>query len=237
MSKKKLLMFVLMITMLKGFTQQHLLTVFFQHTVGNQPLVLGETYKNPFGENMIINRFRYYVSNIVLIDNANKKHVLPNEYYLIDEADSASKIVTIKSPVATIKRIEFLLGVDSIRNVSGVQTGTLDPMKGMFWTWNTGYIFAKLEGTSDSSHAAAHAFSYHIGGYKPGENAARKIVLNLPSANEHPSNIIISANINQWFQSTTNVHIAQTPVCHSTGTLALQIADNYSTMFTIAPIQ
>lgn len=232
---KKLLPGILMLLMLKSFGQQHTIIISFQHKVGNQNLVLGETYKNPFGENITINRFRYYVSNIILIDKNNKRFTQPDEYYLIDEADSVSKTFKIKSSVKEIKALEFLLGVDSIRNVSGVQTGTLDPMKGMFWTWNTGYIYAKLEGTCDSSHAAAHSFTYHIGGYKPGENAARKIVLNLPSStNDLPSIIIINADINKWFQSKTDVHISQTPVCHSTGAMALQIADNYSTMFTIA---
>jgi hypothetical protein len=54
-----------------------------------------------------------------------------------------------------ITGIRFLLGVDSARNVSGIQTGALDPARGMFWTWNSGYVMAKIEGSSPSAHVPA----------------------------------------------------------------------------------
>jgi hypothetical protein len=72
------------------------------------------------------------------------------------------------------------LGVDSIRNVSGIQTGALDPLKGMFWTWNSGYVMAKLEGSSESSNSAGNRFTYHIGGFRPGMNVLKTIDLIIP---------------------------------------------------------
>jgi hypothetical protein len=221
--------------MQKDFGQQHTLTISFCSKVGDQALVLGKTFQNPFGENITISRFKYYVSNIVLIDDNDQSFILSDGSFLIDEADESSKVIKLLSPVKNIKAIGFLLGVDSSRNVSGVQTGALDPMNGMFWTWNTGYIYAKLEGQSDSSHAPAHYFAYHIGGYKQGKNATREIILKLPASlsNKH-SSLTITANIDQWFKSKNTIRIAQVPVCESVGVLALRIADNYSTMFTIA---
>jgi hypothetical protein len=44
----------------------------------------------------------------------------------------------LNTSLKNITAIKFLLGVDSLKNVSGIQTGALDPAKGMFWTWNTG---------------------------------------------------------------------------------------------------
>jgi hypothetical protein len=61
--------------------------------------------------------------------------------------------------------MEFMIGVDSARNNSGAQTGALDPTNGMFWSWSTGYIMAKFEGTSAQSPAAANALKFHIGGF------------------------------------------------------------------------
>ena len=43
------------------------------------------------------------------------------------------------------------LGVDSLRNVTGVQTGALDPAMDMYWTWNTGYVMAKLEAAAQQA--------------------------------------------------------------------------------------
>jgi len=36
------------------------------------------------------------------------------------------------------KSLSFLLGVDTVRNHTGSQTGDLSPSKSMYWNWNTG---------------------------------------------------------------------------------------------------
>jgi hypothetical protein len=119
-------------------------------------------------------------------------------------------------------------------NTQGVMTGDLDPMHGMFWTWNSGYIYARLEGQSDSAKAPAHRFTWDIGGYKANANAARQILLNIP-ANRQGTQFTIEADITKWFDGKTPVKLSRSPTCHEPGTLAMQIADNYSTMFSIAP--
>lgn len=209
----------------------------FRNKVGDDLLQLGATYKNPFGEILVINKFRYYVSNIRLIDVNGQSISVSKDDYLIDEADSASKVIILKTFVTQISAIEFLLGVDSIRNISGVQIGALDPMHGMFWTWNSGYIMAKLEGVSPSAKVPGNLFSHHIGGFKSGENVRRYVRLNIgENIKTNYLKIIIEADINQWFQSTHNIKIADHPICHSPGNLAMQIADNYATMFKIASV-
>jgi hypothetical protein len=137
---------------------------------------------------------------------------------------------------ADLQSISFVIGVDSILNVSGVQTGALDPLNGMFWTWNSGYIVAKLEGKSDSSHAPAHSVNWDVGGFKSPNNASRKIQLTVPVHNSIAADkvIVIEADLLKWFNAQHEIKIAQTPLCHQPGRLAMQLADNYSHMFTIA---
>jgi hypothetical protein len=130
-----------------------------------------------------------------------------------------------------------LLGVDSIKNVSGTQTGALDPLQGMFWTWNTGYIMAKLEGTSPEAATAGHRFTYHIGGFRKGMETARKISLPFHQTVAQVKNLHIQADINQWFMGKSILRISETPVCHSPGILAVRIADNYSRQFSLISIQ
>lgn len=210
-----------------------------QHKVGEQNLQLySTTYKNIWNEPFIINKFRYYITALE-IEFAEGKPSLFSEkkYHLVDEADESSKLIIINKKLIGIKAINFILGVDSIVNTTGAHTGDLDPMKSMFWTWNTGYIYAKLEGTSDSSKAQAHAFSYHIGGYKTNENAVKKISLpiNHQSTN-HITEIIIEADISTWFYGLHDIKISSQPICHQPGKLALSIAENYSKMFSIKSI-
>jgi hypothetical protein len=210
-------------------------TIRFKNWVGNKEVKLfDDTYTDPFGEPFIITKFRYYISHISYTGESNKEVDLPENYYLINEDDSLSKIIQL--PVAGIKSISFLIGVDSMKNVSGVHTGSLDPMNGMFWTWNSGYIFAKLEGQSDSSHAPAHSFTWDVGGFRQHENALRKVKLTLPAGLSSADNTItVNADVLKWFEGIHLLKISQSPVCHQPGKLAMQIADNYSVMFSVAP--
>jgi hypothetical protein len=212
---------------------QKKITLFFHHRIGNTELTLGDTVKNILGDNIVIERFRYYVSNFSITDNKGNTTKLPVEYFLVDEENAPSKQIELMIPDQPVSQINFILGVDSIRNVSGIQTGALDPLKGMFWTWNSGYIMAKLEGSAETVASSGHRFTYHIGGFKKNQNVVKKISLNLPESTSAFQELHLSADINHWFKGTSELKIAETPVCHSPGALAMRIADNYSTMFSI----
>jgi len=217
-----------------GFVTQpsHTITIRFRHKIGARELQLfNETYTNPFGEPMTIIRFKYYISHVSI----NEKE-LSSETFLINEADTVSKILVFTTDVSSPQTLSFVIGVDSLLNVSGVQTGALDPLNGLFWTWNSGYIFAKMEGKSDSSHAPAHAFNWDVGGFRSPYNASRKVQLTIPAAVTNAADpvIVIEADLLKWFNAKHTITIAQSPLCHQPGKLAMQLADNYSTMFTVA---
>jgi len=215
-----------------GNREDKQLIISFHHFIGQQPLVLDDTATNIFNEKMVVRKFKYYISNVVLTTIDGKKHTLPNSYFLIDEADSLSKTIALPHPNKSISNITFMLGVDSIHNCSGIQSGSLDPMHGMFWTWNTGYIFAKLEGHAPLANTAAHSFTFHIGGFKNGENAIKTIQIPIRE-NNATSAIHIKADINAWFNGYEAITIAKNPICHSPGKLALRFANNYAQMFSI----
>lgn len=208
-------------------TQQ--MVLHFQNHFGNERLVPEQSYSLN-GDTLTINRFKYYVSHFELTNEQGKKIILPVQYYLIDAADSVSGNIVLNIPIGQYRSIHFLLGVDSLRNVSGVQSGALDPLHGMFWTWNSGYIMAKLEGTATSSQIAGKQFTYHIGGFKGSNNTARSITLPLNTAD---NKISIIADTKKWFEGPNPLIISKEPVCHSPGTLAVSIANNYANMFSI----
>jgi hypothetical protein len=156
------------------------LQINFRHFVGNDTLVFkSKEYVNELGQKYTVTKFKYYVSNIQLTNDSGKVFS-SEEYFLINEDDVQSKGMSIRNiPPGNYKTLSFILGVDSLRNCSGLQEGALDPIKGMFWAWNTGYIFLKLEGASESSTAQGGIFEYHIGGFKEPANAIRKISLEI----------------------------------------------------------
>ena len=216
------------------------LKVTFQNKVGAQPLVLNTSYTNAHGENYKITDFKYYISNVILVEEGGSETKLPNTYFLIDAANTSSTSFTLNTKGYRFKTVRFLVGVDSTRNVSGVQTGALDPANGMFWTWSTGYIMAKLDGTYTSGTISALNFAYDIGGFLTGENVTRQVSLSLPNAlvlkSTATSELVVAADANAWFKGAYDVKLATDPVSLNPGPLAMKIADNYARMFSVTEV-
>jgi MbnP len=216
----------------------------FQNFVGSQPLTLGGSYTNAFAENFTVNKFKYYITNIELLNTGSgKKKPVPDSYFLVDQANPASLNIDIDAATGSYNAISFLIGVDSIRNVSGAQTGALDPLMDMFWTWNSGYIMAKMEGTSPVSSLPDQMIEYHIGGFKGENNVVRQVILAFPSSLEREvlknSKLIVDvqADLNTWFQNPNSLSITDYPTCTSPGELAKKYSENYSKMFSIYSIE
>ena len=130
------------------------LQINFRHFVGSDSLIFKtKEYVNELGQKYTVTKFKYYISNIQLINDSGKVFS-SEEYFLINEDEPQSKGFSVKDvPPGNYKTLSFIIGVDSLRNCSGLQEGALDPVKGMFWAWNTGYIFLKLEGLSKVTSA------------------------------------------------------------------------------------
>jgi hypothetical protein len=211
-----------------------------KNQMGGNPLQLDFNYFNAFNEDLKISRLKYYISNIHLI-NGNEGKLIPDSYFLIDEQNNASRKIKMSIPSGQYTAVAFLLGVDSTRNVSGAQTGALDPALDMFWTWSTGYIMAKLEGTSSFSTAPNNRIQYHIGGFSGVNNVLRMVVIDLPpDATLKIGNTLkidLQAEIQNWFQSVHDMRIANNAVIMGPGSAAMQFADNYNTMFTATSIE
>ncbi|HMO63530.1 MAG TPA: hypothetical protein PKC39_15880 [Ferruginibacter sp.] len=213
----------------------------FTNTVGASPLVLHDsTYSNAWNEQYTVTKFKYYISNIIL--HGSRMAKAGNSYFLINQADSNSHTLSIRMPAGTYNSIRFLPGVDSSRNCSGAQTGALDPLNDMFWTWNSGYVMQKLEGFSTQSNFRNHKIEYHIGGYKGEHHVLRPVELafednaKLVVKQGYTSTIYIRANLDKIWQGPYTLKIADTPLCTSPGAMAKSIAGNFAGIFSITGI-
>jgi len=150
------------------------LRIEFDNVVGNKNLVLNSvTYENGTKEDFVVTKFNYFVSNIRLTKADGSIFTFPQDssYFLIKEDTKASQFVTLNNvPFGDYKAVEFMVGVDSLRNTAPIEKrkGVLDPSgsmmdDGMYWAWNSGYIFVKLEGTSSVGNPVNNKFYYHIG--------------------------------------------------------------------------
>lgn len=220
----------------------HTVQLAFQGMVAGDSLLFGSNYSNAFGEMFSVEAFRFYLHKIQFYHSANN-NISPStkdEYFLIDIHDPSANSAELTIEAGAYDRVRFIIGVDSILNVSGAQEGVLDPGKGMFWTWNSGYIMAKLEGQSPSSNAINNKFEYHIGGFSGPYNVIKQVDLSLHysliAESGKRSKVLVSADPLKWFKGPYNISINEYPVCIMPGELAWKIANNYVNMFSVESV-
>lgn len=223
----------------------------FDNQVGSRPLLTDSgSYKTNANEPFTISLLQYYISNIELTKNNGEKYRLPKKesYFLVKQHIDSSKTLLLNIPDGVYTTISFLVGVDSLTSTLPIEErkGVLDPgrdmaaSESMYWTWNSGYIFFKLEGSSPAVPAdktGFREFEYHIGGYggynSPTINNIRRISLPLPSndplrVRNHKKAIVhIRFNVQQLLDRIDlkkHHHIMLTPE-------SARIADHYAGAF------
>jgi len=91
--------------------------------------------------------------------------------------------------------ISFNIGVEEEMNTSGALSGDLDPSKGMYWSWQSGYINFKIEGISPSCNTRKNKFKFHVGGYKQPNKTTRKVNCKINTEER----IIVNLDLAQFF--------------------------------------
>ena len=219
------------------------LKVEFHNMVDAEALELGKSYTNPNAETYSVSKFNYFISNIVLTKNDNSTIKIKNFYQIIKQSDNTSWTFTLNDiPNGSYKSIKVMMGVDSARNRSGAQTGALDVGDDMYWGWNQGYIFLKLEGTAPTSTLSNNGIEYHMGGYGGVNKTQREYVINfvaeeaVVSGTTTPT-LSLQVNVNELFKSPTVISFATDPSVVVPGTKAKMIADNYADMITFGSLK
>ncbi|MCU0435945.1 MAG: hypothetical protein MUC87_20980 [Bacteroidia bacterium] len=219
------------------------LSIHVENMFDTLPFTLGNSsYVTANGDTLNFSMYKYYISNIKLIRPDGSHYAEAGGYHLINAADTNSLEFTIANvPNGAYSGIEFMIGVDSLRNVSGSQTGALDPANGMFWTWSTGYIMAKMEGSSPQSGAANNSIVYHIGGFS-GANTSLRMAS--PSFNGDQANVSstatpevhIKCDVAEWFRNPVTINVATTFFQMAVNANSAMVATNYADMFTVEHI-
>ena len=224
------------------------LSVEFDNVVGGENLILNTgSYNNSKGENFKISALKYFISNISLTNTDGTVYTVPQDesYFLIEEGKDDADHASLKVPEGEYKSLSFTVGVDSLRNTKDIseRTGALDPAgiaNGMYWGWNSGYIFFKIEGTSTASTADGNQFMYHIGGFggysTPTINNIKTVTLDLhhggtPKVHgDKDTNIHLMVDIAKIFNGQSAISIAEHPVVMFDA-FSSNIANNYAGMF------
>jgi len=221
----------------------------FDNYAGSNDLKLGTNYKNAAGEDFNIDLLQYYISNIKLKDEKGNVYTVPQDqsYFLVKEADKTSQEIKIENvPAGNYTEVTFTIGVDSLRNTSDVskRTGALDigvagAGKEMYWSWNSGYIFFKMEGVSPQINSADKRYRYHIGGFG---GYSSKTINNVKTKTlsfgkdkamvrkDKTPQVHTIVDILKVFNGTTNVSLATNPTVMFSP-FSVNVANNYVEAF------
>lgn len=213
---------------------------FFNVAGGSNLKLNNEWYKNENGDSFTVSKFNYYISNIVVNGSSGTANYTEQDsYHLIEHSATPSDMAfkMAKVPAGKYNSITFMIGVDSLHNVSGAQSGALDPTLGNFWSWSTGYIMLKFEGNSPKSPAVDGKVLIHCGGFSGANSVLKTVTINFPNEVEVTKSgtphIHLQADILKLFKSPNVISFATTNTVHMPGTDATKVAANYAGMFTI----
>ncbi len=216
--------------------------VSFSSKYNDDALQIGAVYYDALGHRIRVENFQSYLSNIRLVNDLGEEVVI-KDIALANLGTGYSFSAQIDP--GTYTQIKFGIGVPEAIN-KDIDPSTYpnsSPLSiqggaGMFWTWNTGYIFTKFEGRGDltgqEGAALLSPFSYHTGD----DFLYRTVTLDKSFTIEATQNqnlaIIIQAD--QIINGGPNtLDIAVDDVTHTAGNpeLATKVVENFVSAFSI----
>lgn len=143
-------------------------TITFDAVFGNQDFALNKDF-TAGSKTFNFTKFRYWLSNVVLINTQGEEFKIPGSYYLMEEtgainlagvsndlpttiypATKREDVVLKEVKQGDYKAIRFSVGIDQKYNDNmSLQAGELSQLNGMTnvsWMWLTSYIFSSTGG-------------------------------------------------------------------------------------------
>jgi hypothetical protein len=209
--------------------------------VNGAALTASGSYTNALADSFTVSKLNYYISNIKFKRDDGFVFSEPESYHLIKHMEGKESFTIANFPEGTYTDIEFIIGVDSARNVSGSQSGDLGVGLDMFWDWNTGYVFFKMEGSCNTANDPFWKdYAIHVGGFSKPNNC-------LQSCSFHLSKTLIAKNnrrsIVSWHVHADEIFTVPLNLSFDTywsvsgGKSAKTVSGNYKDMFEISGIE
>lgn len=217
-----------------------------KHVAGDESLILNTgVYKTALDEKIWVDMLKYYLSNFELTKADGSVYTIPKDscYFLIDASKANSQIFSLLHlPKGEYTALTFMIGVDSAKNYAPVEehVGALDLANTMFWDWNEGHVFFKMEGGSPSLNG--DGYRYHIAGAggKPGVptvNNLKKVTIpfgqNVSIANDLAPEVHLKSDILKVFSSRRLISVMEYTNVQSLNIQSTTIADNYASLFSL----
>ena len=143
------------------------------------PLELEQVYLTENKDSIRFSTLKMYFSDFRFMDKINGGISTIDTLIFYDLADSSTHTFFNELALTNFESLAFTLGLDSTKNVSGELENAYDPLLGMYWAWNTGYVNLKLAGKSSLVLTKTHDFEFHLGGYRFPYASAQQVQVDL----------------------------------------------------------
>ena len=148
-------------------------------TWNKKPLELQHVYLTQNKDSISFSSLKIYFSDFRFKDKISGQITSIDTLFFYDLADSSTHSFFNDLNLSNYESVAFTLGLDSSKNVSGELENAYDPLLGMYWAWNTGYINLKIMGESSAVPTNSHEFEFHLGGYRSPFATAQNIQVDL----------------------------------------------------------
>ena len=207
MKSNKTFFLLLFIAVYGGaFSQTNSVQFSVSTTFGATPLDLVDSaFTTNDSKHLKITEVKFYLSKIQLLRNGKIVLEEKNGFHLVDAGQTNPFIIVVNNTQnISFDQVQFNLGIDSTTNVSGAMGGDLDPTKGMYWTWQSGYINFKLEGTSPLCTTRNNEFQFHLGGYQKPNYCLQPLSFPIKNSSKIDLNLDVQKILEQVDLSKTN---------------------------------
>ena len=212
---------------------------------GNADLLQGQTYFDAWNRRFLFEDLRGYVSAIKIY-NDQDSCITIQDYALLNWFEDPT--ISIDAAPWQVSKISFSLGVPAAVNTLTDPTTypnshplSVAGSSGMFWTWNTGYIFYMLNGKTDLTGSATapliDPIAYHCGD----DTLYQTLVFNTTpiqteAGKSYQWNLAFDAKKCVWNETDT-MDFSTEYLTHTTGNLPLAIKAMrmYASAFSYTP--
>ncbi len=189
---------------------------------------LNTPYTSSSGQYMEFIDFKFYLSNIVLIDEKDEEVELSEVIlYKFKTPENIQAAV----PSGTYKAIRFDIGLNEDLNASDPNTFEVEhPLSyahNTHWDWASMYRFVMMDGRVDTTQADnfAKTFSYHTGFDDLWRTTT--IEQEFTVSEEENTNLVLNLQIDQIFNGSKPVDVFEENVSHSLTDIATRLSDNF----------
>jgi hypothetical protein len=182
-----------------------------------------ELNKNYTSDSIQFTKLQFYISNLTFLKDNIEVQSFDSIFYLVDITKNNELNFNLDYDFT---HLSFDLGIDSMTNVSGAFGDNLDPIHGMYWTWQSGYINFKIEGISPVCKTRKNQFQFHLGGYQFPFNCIQSVKLEVHSNKD----IVVLLNLEKWMNE---IDLSNSSSLMSPSELSVRLSATLSNSFII----